>query len=164
MSYLDGPRGVGGWLALFLLAIGLFSPATAVFGLLSTMYGNRQLEVFYGPSWSALLTAEWTLVAISLLGCWAIVWRMMFVFRWSSVIFAVVGIWCVGVAASLVEVLIVGWIAGVPLGKMANGLGPELIRPIVFDTVWTAYLLKSQRVANTYPRHSEDEAVSEVFE
>jgi len=33
----------------------------------------------------------------------------------------------------------------------------------IFCLIWTAYLLRSERVANTYPRHAAAEEVAEVF-
>ena len=42
---------------------------------------------------------------------------------------------------------------------------PDMFRALVYATIWTAYLLRSVRVANTYPREDADEAeLTEVFE
>lgn len=163
MSYIDGPRGIGGWLTVFLVVMGLVSPLNGIFTTYSTLYGDPQVAAFYGTVWGKIEIAEWTIVGFAVAVCWGVVGRLITVFRWSSVMIAVAGIWTAGVVTSFLELLAVSWIAGMPFSQIAAGVGADLIRPFVFGAIWTAYLLRSERVANTYPKVENNE-VGEVFE
>ena len=39
-----------------------------------------------------------------------------------------------------------------------------LVRGILYCTLWTSYLLKSRRVANTYPRNGEEDHLAAIFD
>ena len=44
------------------------------------------------------------------------------------------------------------------------GASTELVRALIFGGIWTAYFLRSERVANTYARPGEPDALAEVFD
>lgn len=145
-------RGIGGWLAFFLVVIGVFSPLRVAGTLWTNLYGDPSVAAAYGAAWPTLELAEWIIAGLTLAGCWFVVWRLYRVRNWTSVRIAIAGIWLLALGTIFVEMVAVAWIAGIPLDQLGAGLVAELVRPIIFCLVWTAYLLKSVRVANTYDR------------
>ncbi len=93
-----------------------------------------------------------------------IVWRLFKIQTWSTVRVTIAGIWILCAASLFVEALGVSLIAGLPLATLLDGIGADLIRPLIFCSVWTGYFLASKRVANTYPRSGGPEEVAEVFD
>lgn len=155
--------GIGGWLTFFLLVLGLFTPLRVLLTLYGNLYADPSIEEAYGPAWGALQVLEWGLAILIVGGCWYLVWRMINVRLWRTVRMVVAGLWIIAVGAPLVEVVGVMLIAGVPFAPMMQEMLPEFVRPVVFCAIWTAYLLLSRRVANTYSRGGDADEVGEVF-
>jgi hypothetical protein len=44
------------------------------------------------------------------------------------------------------------------------GWGYKLFQPLIYSAIWTAYLLRSERVANTYERYPDENELADVFE
>jgi len=162
MSYNDHElRGVGGWLAFFIVTLGLFTPLQIVVALFSLL-GDPQIQAAYGESWPALKWTEIALSAVNLAAALFLAWRLNSVHNWQTIRIVIPGLWAMAVGIMIVELLAVAIIGGVPAGELLAGSGAEFVRPIVYCAVWTAYLLRSERVANTYGRHG-DEQVEQVF-
>jgi len=158
----DELRGVKGWLLTFVIIIAVVSPLALIILIFRDIYGDPMIALAYGPLWGTIELFEWTHTAVVILGCWFIAWRLVYVHNWTSVRIAIAGIWLVAVGGALTELLGVSLITGIPFGDLLGAsVGPELIRPLIFCGIWTAYLLKSQRVANTYRDAGEQ---AEVFE
>lgn len=155
----EGPVGVGGWLGFFVVALGLFSPVGGLIQMLS-LYTDPTIAAPFGNSWGLVQIAEWTLFALSVAGAWYFVWRLFNVQTRRTVHITIAGIWLISVGGMAVEFLIVAVASGLPLGAL---VGAEAIRPLVFCTIWTLYLLVSKRVANTYRDEPEDAALNDVF-
>jgi len=166
MAFNDpGGDGVAGWLAFFVVVIGLLSPLRILISVYSGLYGDPAAASFFAEVWTRLQAFEWTMAALSIAGCWYIVWRLFNVQRWSTVRVTIVGIWLLGVGLLLVDSLGAALIAGISPGVVMAEIPPqELVQPLIFGSIWTAYFLLSKRVANTYPRHPEHEELREPFE
>lgn len=160
-------RGVGGWLAFFLVTLGVFSPLfLAVTGYQAL--SDPQLSTAYGDAWPTLRNAEIALMGVIVAISWFACWRFLNVFNWTTVWIGVATIWTALLLNSLGEALIVSMITGIEFGTvltaaMGESNAGEEIRPFVYATVWTLYLLRSQRVRNTYGP-GQGEAVGEVFQ
>jgi hypothetical protein len=61
----------------------------------------------------------------------------------------------------LTELMGVALISGAPVGMLIGYDARPLGQSLFFSLLWSAYLLRSKRVANTYER--EDAQVGEVF-
>lgn len=158
----DELRGVKGWLLTFVIIISVVSPAYAVYQISSSLYGGPFDAVGDTPLLQSLRTFEWTLAGVTTLICWFIAFRLIAVHNWTSVRIAIVGIWVAGVGSAIVEFTGVTMITGVDFGQIVAATGPRaIIQPIIFGLIWTSYLLKSERVQNTY-RGADEQA--EVFE
>ncbi len=165
MAYGDGElRGVGGWLTFFLVTLGVFSPAVTLISVLTMT--NGQTAAAFGDAWDSVLRAEWSIAGIACLAMWFAVYRFLAVRNWTTVLIGIAVIWLVASVTLIVEPLIVAGLLGLPLTQLYGAMGSSLVRPLIYAGIWTAYLLKSERVANTYrhPERGDEEALAEVFD
>jgi len=156
-------RGVGGWLGFFVVVIAIISPLRLLIGAYINLYTDPQVALAYGALWPSIQAAEWSIIGAALLVHAFITWRLLRVQRWSSVRITIVLIWLLAAGVTWIELVAVSMIAQLPLAALADGIVLEMARPFIFCLIWTAYLLRSERVANTYPRHAAAEEVAEVF-
>lgn len=164
MAYNDpGGAGVGGWLAFFVLAIAVLTPIGMVVSTAGALYGESNAGFETMAYWTTLQAFEWSLAAVTIAGCWFIAWRLLRVQVWRSVQITIAGIWILSLGSLIADFVGVSLITGIPFGMLAEGLGREIVRPLVFGAIWTAYFLRSRRVANTYPRDGDPNEVAEVF-
>jgi hypothetical protein len=161
-DYLEEPSGVGGWLGLFVVALGLFSPAATLLQMLS-LYSDPSIAAAFGESWRAIQVAEWSLFALSIAASWYLVWRLFNVQTRKTVRIVIAGIWLLSVGGIALDLLIVSIGSGLPIGGLLAAGGAEMVRPVVFCVIWTAYFLVSKRVANTYSDDPEGDSLAEVF-
>jgi hypothetical protein len=158
----DELRGVKGWLLTFVIIISVISPLAVIVFVMRDLYGDPLVAAAYGNLWSTVETFEWSHTAVVIAACWFVAWRLLFVQNWMSVKITIGAIWLIAVGGVLSELGGVSLITGIPMGMLLDAsIGPELIRPIVFCLIWTAYFLKSERVQNTYRGGGEQ---AEVFE
>ena len=158
-------RGVGGWLAFFLVTLGVFTPLSAVV-LLFQIFTSPEIVASFGTYWPSIRTCYLVLNGAIVAIAWFVAWRLIFVQRWTSVRIAIAGLWAIGLLPNLVELIAISMITGVPLGTLLNNGGYQLFQPLIYSAIWTAYLLQSARVWNTYPRDDADdgEDLASVFE
>jgi len=148
-------RGIGGWLAFFILTLTVFGPIGSVTQTMSDLYGNPAIADFYGANWGLLQAIELTVMAATIAASLFMGWRLYAVHNWQSVRIAIAGMWIAPLVGMLIDAAAVALVAGLPLGPLLSQLGGELFRPAVYAAIWTAYLLRSERVANTYERYPE---------
>jgi len=154
-------KGVGGWLALFVVVMTLFTPVAMVVTTMKSLYEDPAVAAAFGGLWGIIQIYEWSLAAIVALGCWYIAWRLNYVQTWQTVRITIIGIWLVGVGSLLADFVGISLIGGFPIVALAEEAGVGLVRPFVFGAIWTTYFLQSKRVANTYRRDGAD--VARVF-
>ena len=164
MANYDGElRGIGGWLGLFLVTLGVFTPLSVLISV-GTLAGDAAVAAQYGATWDRLLLFEWTFAGVSVVAAWAAVWQFFTVQRWRTVRFAIGVLWTLAFLGVVGEPLMVSLLTGLSYADLYAGAAGEFVRPLIYSSIWTAYLLKSERVANTYPRTASDDEVVEVFE
>jgi hypothetical protein len=164
MAYDDGElRGIGGWLAFFLITLGVITPLRTVFAVAS-LTADSQIAANLGELRMPVLAFEWSLAAFSIAAAGVAVWHFFNVQHWRTVRFAIGVLWLFAALSLVVEPLGVSLLTGVALGEIISGAPAEFIQPLIYSSIWTAYLLKSERVANTYPRAGGGGEVAEVFE
>lgn len=153
MTHRDGPAGIGGWLLLFLVLTGLVMPVLSAVSVWASQ--DPAVAEHLGPQrMRALMTFSWSLLALRVLLSWYVVLRLVFVRRWQSVRIAIAFLWLglpllllvqAGLGhvfnwAAFDEMLVYSIVEAKPLPWLAMG------------AIWTAYLLRSKRVARTYAR------------
>ena len=72
----------------------------------------------------------------------------------------IVGLWLLGPVLLIATLLLGAALFDSSLGAMIAAGGGALVRPFVYAAIWTAYLRRSERVANTYGRRTEDLAAT----
>jgi hypothetical protein len=162
MAYDGELRGVGGWLATFVVIIAIISPLFSIFQVYQALYADPRVALGYADGWATVQAFEWSLVAVCALAAWFAAYRLVSVHVWMSVKIAIFTIWLIAIGGSVAELAGVSWITGLSVGDILSEGGTGLmIRPIIFCLIWTTYLLRSERVANTY-RGADGQA--EIFE
>jgi hypothetical protein len=144
-------RGIGGWLLFFLLTFAVFTPIRSAI--------EAAVEVNAADADTVMWT--WVFLGVYLIFTWAITGWFVLVRRWFSVLVMVAVLWLETVAG----IVVLAFLPGVE--GAADGGSPLVLQgltALVYPTIWTAYLLKSVRVANTYPRNPTDADLPQVFE
>lgn len=164
MAYTDaeGGGGVGGWLAFLVLVLAVFRPLAVLIATYANLYGDPNVALAYGAAWPAIQLFEWLLNAAMIGTCWYLAWRLNRRQVWRTVQITIAGLWLVALGYQLIDLAGVAMISGAPLDLLIGYVARPLVQSVIFCAIWTAYLLKSRRVANTYPRHGETE-IAEVF-
>lgn len=146
-------RGVGGWLLFFLLTFAVFTPIRTGIEVFVEL-GNAGAD----PDAAA---GAWLWLGAYLIFTWAITAWFVLVRRWSSVLLMIAVMW-LETLFGIASLVFLPAYEGAP----ADGalIGFQAVTAFVYPTIWTAYLLKSVRVANTYPRRPGDEDLPQVFE
>lgn len=163
MAYTDGPRGIGGWLAFFLVTLGIFGPLVEIIGVIVQL-GDPDIARAYGDRWPAVRSSAFALSTSGILICWFIAARFLLVRNWTTVRIGVGGLWLLCLLNVLVAPLLVSYFGAIPFRALVSQMLPALVRPILYSTIWTAYLLRSRRVRNTYADPDADEAeLARVF-
>ena len=153
--------GVGGWLTFFLIGNGILSPLMVIAGLVG-IYSDPTIAQAYGDTWLAIQVWSWLSTALTLALLAYLVWRVIKVHVWQTVRIVIALIWILAVGIPLLDMVLVALIANISIGDMiADGAG-DLVRGPIYCLIWTAYFLRSERVANTFVRHAENE-LAEVF-
>ena len=158
----DEMRGVKGWLLTFVIIIALVSPAWSAINVYRELYTGDAAYLPDTPMLSQVKSFGWALIAVrAALGLFA-AWRLVMVQNWRSVQIAIVCIWLISLGGAIAEYVGISTITGASISDLMAENGPRaFLQAIGFGLIWTAYLLKSERVKNTY-RGVQDDV--EVFE
>ncbi|MEO8373816.1 MAG: DUF2569 family protein [Sphingomonas bacterium] len=156
--------GVHGWLAFFIVSLGIFSPLATLIGISTDLYGDPATPVAYGTSWPLAQGAEWAVAALTILACWYLCWRLLTIQVWKTIRIVIPSLWAITFLPQTILILLIGALLPIPFEKLLALWGGQLIRPTIYATIWTAYFLRSERVANTYERYPDDNELADVFE
>jgi hypothetical protein len=166
MAYRDDEiSGIGGWLMFFLVTLGLFTPLGILFAVLARLYlGDLQTQLGALPGWPAYRVGETALGTAHLVLALFLTWRLVAIRQWSSVRVTIIGIWAMGIGVTLADLVLTVLVLGLNLNAVLGTETLSLARVVGYGTIWTAYLLRSERVANTYPRHGDEGQLAAVFD
>jgi|GEM_PF-2793428 len=145
-----GPTGVGGWLLLLVVGMMILGPLMLAAGIGSNFQwlSESYPSFIFSEQGTAYKTAAWwaflIISAISFFGGWGLGWdhSRSAVFRAKAIL------WINGPGALVVFTLINNHYLGT--GTSIGGFVGALIGSAIIPSLWTAYLLKSKRVQNTY--------------
>jgi hypothetical protein len=143
-------RGVGGWLAFFILTLGVFNPLYSAYNLYTGLnetrpafdqYPGLRTIIYADTAVSAALMGFSIYAAIALLRIQPNAVRIAKTYLVVFLIYALVSPFAV-------------FLAGLPDAAneaMMGAIIPELVRPVIYFAIWFSYLTKSERVKATYP-------------
>ena len=154
---LDGPRGIGGWLALLIVILTILSPLVKIVMLakeFSEIEMGNPLMLLMAPyvqyKWFCWGMA-WIISALSIgVGC--LLWKKH---EWKTVRMTICFFWVLEpLAITLLGFYLYMSFGSEVLTELLRDLPRTLVKFIVWSGIWTAYLLKSKRVRNTYVREN----------
>lgn len=158
----DELRGVKGWLLTFVIIMAVVSPAWSIIQVYRELYSEQAPSLPDIPMVVQMKTFVWTMVAVDAAIGWFAAWRLVAVHNWRSVQIAIACIWIGSLGLRIVEYIGTSAITGLSFGDLLGSTGVKpLVQALGFGLIWTAYLLKSERVANTYRGGPEQAAVFE---
>jgi hypothetical protein len=156
-------RGIGGWLAFFLVTLGIVTPVSSLASV-AVLSADSDVAASYGELWDRLLIFEWAIAGVAAAAGWVTVWLFFNARRWATIRLAVAVLWGLAALGLVGEPLVVSLLGGIAFGDIFAEAPADFVRPLVYSSIWTAYLLKSERVANTYPRDGSVHEVVAAFE
>lgn len=155
-------RGVGGWLAFYVIVLSVIQPLRVSIEAFGT-YNAPNAAAVFGDAWPTIQALELALNVLLILGGWFIAWRLVQRPVWQSVRIAIGGMWVLGLGFLTLDLLIISFLGNQPLPGVFESSGRLFLQPIISGTIWTAYFLRSERVANTYVKETGEEGLVEVF-
>jgi hypothetical protein len=158
--------GIGGWLAFFLLFIGVVAPLYLAYRVWSDLYADPAMAELVGDGWLVTQAIQLSVFAATIAVHFYIGWRLFTRRHWRSVRIAIAGLWVLSIGIPVAEAAAITAIYGSSwMGAIPPTAWWRMIYPMIIAAIGTAYLLGSRRVENTYPRAGKpEEELSEVFE
>ncbi len=147
-------RGVRGWLAFFVLALCALGPALELVQQVGDFASARQnmAGTALASRWASYETVAWVVFAVTVLLRWAAGFMLLRVFRRVSVRVAVAVLFATPLLSQLGNLGAIAAAFGDSAARAAGGeVVAGLLRGLLIAAVWTAYLMRSRRVGNTYP-------------
>ncbi len=155
-------RGVGGWLVLLIFILGIISPIRIVIETGVNLNVAADVAQSLGPNWAGYKVISW-IMSLAAAACSVfLAYRLKEVHRRSTVGLVIKGMWILAFVPQLLD-LMLGLILFPHLSDalLDGSMVGELMKSFIFPTVWSLYLLKSVRVANTYS--VDGHAAQEIF-
>jgi hypothetical protein len=156
--------GVGGWLAVFLLTFAVILPIAPIRAILHSLYGiTAAIDLPGLPGWLHYRTVAVALCTVEIAICWLVAWRLLRVRNWNTVRLTIIGILLISPGFVLIDMAAATTFFGVPVAALPKAYAGGLGRAAAYSIIWITYFLRSQRVANTYPRPSDEHRLTAVF-
>ena len=146
----EGLHGIGGWLAFFLFGFSFVSPLRLIYATYSGLYDDPQVAAILGDRWPVFQTWAWTLVAIGLTAIGYTTWRLFNRFEWLTVKITMAAIVLLSLGLNLFDMAGTVLIGQIELDLMWPEMAPDLVRGVIYASIWIAYFKLSVRVRNTY--------------
>jgi len=145
-------HGVGGWLGLLVVGLTVLRPLLGV-GRLSGAFSNTESKTpqlaSFAP-WVSYKAEIWAIFGVVALisFCTGI---LLFRFKPSSVRVAILALWIIGPVGAVADIVAVHSSFRSDIASaMTQAMWPSINGSIIAAVIWTAYLLCSERVKNTY--------------
>ena len=155
--------GVAGWLGLLWIVLVFLLPAFAV------QQGVRLLDWpglarFPDEAQRWIVMIEWSGAAAIAGLCWFLAWRLSRRPVWRSVEMVIAGVWVWALLIPVAKLFALALAADLPFAAMLEGGADALVARGVIAALWTAYLLRSRRVARTYVKPDSAREIAGAFE
>lgn len=161
MAYDDRAlRGVGGWLAFFVLTLALFGPARGALQLAALL--SQPTPPAFAETWSMVRAVSVLEFLLNTALSWFLTWRLIQVQNAATPRIVVIGLWAAALVLQPAALLLLAAVGGLPANLILAGAGGSLFQGVCYALIWTLYLQRSVRVANTYT--DDQDALEAVFE
>ena len=159
--------GFGGWLILFTIGLGVLTPLVEIASVYPMLYGAD--SIFFQAqieSWSLFRTIFTLFIAGEIALFVYTCYRLIKVYNPETVRITRIVIWVSALVLPALGIFILAQFLGMPFGDLFAASFEEspfeLVRPLIWAGIWTAYFSMSERVRQTYlePR---DGGTAEVF-
>lgn len=158
---------MGGWLAALLVMIGVIAPIFYGFSIWFALSAQAQLASFGAESLPIyrVQTVIWSLSLFKLLLAWSIAVAMLRFRTRATLRFAIAGIWLLCVGTGFIDWAAFSFVGWEPFERPLWFMVLVWVTEgVVMALPATAYLLRSRRVADTYPAPGAEERLADVFE
>ena len=153
MSQTNELKGIGGWLLLLILALGVIGP---IYGIYDGL-GNFQQTELQDPqlatltSWWHYELASWSIFALVCALRITAATQLVLSRKWSSVRFAMAVMLLCPALLAVGDLVLTALLFGTSVAtSAASTLSADFAKQLFYAALWTWYLLRSVRVANTY--------------
>lgn len=149
-------QGVGGWLAFLVFILGIASPARILVQTGANLEEVKAAANLLGPGTQTYVSLNWAIAAAAAAGSIYLAYRLLSGERWSAVRVTIIGLWTLATVPILMDLVASALLFP---SITVHALAPaaiDLAKSSISATIWTAYLMKSKRVANTYVRDISD--------
>lgn len=152
-SYTDSSelKGVGGWLGLFVVILAIISPVRIVIETYNILQTDPAIAPQLGIRWQIYKIFTWSLSLATIVAMLYFAYRLVRIHNRSTVPLVIKGLWFVAIVPIVLDFIVAAilWPDGIVEGLDATYFVP-IFQSLVFSTIWSLYLAKSRRVANTY--------------
>ena len=152
LPYPQAPVGIGGWLSFFVTVMIVFRPLLTAGSYLRVFQTLEEATpgLAADPSYAAFSNYVYTLTAVAGVLCASAGVLLCLRRRWGSVKYTIWILWLSGPVLLLAFGLYGAGHENLLAKLFCNPF--DLMSSCVFPAIWSAYLLLSKRVKNTYPR------------
>lgn len=142
---------MGGWLGFLVFMLTIISPIRILLTTAAGLNVESAVKSQIGPNWQIYEILSWVLAAATVSLTLLVAWRLVYVQRRSTVAITIGGLWAIAVLPTLIDVAF-GLLLFPEAARayFTQWLIWELLRSAISPALWSAYLLRSRRVANTY--------------
>lgn len=141
--------GIGGWLTFFIFTLclniaKLMSDALKAWGLLDVFSAK------FGISGTAYVAINIVFILLAAASFGYAVWRLNSRQNASTPSIVIAILWIVALPLPVIDSLLGTILLDISAQDAGELLGENVVRPLIYATIWSAYLMRSRRVANTY--------------
>ena len=146
-------QGTKGWLAFLIFTLGILSPIRTIAQTGQNIELVQTVSSALGPNTETYITISWIITVATIVACLYLACILTMIHRWSTVRIAIIGFWSVALLPTGLDLVA----AAILFPSLAGSAFPDVLIDVskssIWATIWTAYLLRSKRVANTYIRN-----------
>ena len=148
-------EGIGGWLAFFALTV-ITMPFILIYGLTLNLEGLTSLTGVWQnfPALTTIILAE--IFWFSVLIAWAFLNCYLFFTKKGTFPNSMIGLMCASIFLSVVDILVAELFTDLPI--TLDDIS-KLTRQLMSTAIWSLYLVRSNRVKNTFVYRSEGRKV-----
>lgn len=143
--------GVGGWLVLLIVGLTILGPLVGFGRMIDEIeMAEKQFpSLLSNAAWHQYKQISWNVFVVTVAISISAGYRLWKIHVKESVSFAIIALWLAGPIGNIAQIIIIGISFGLNTNTINKAI-PSFIASVIPAGLWTAYLLCSVRVKNTY--------------